>query len=367
MSVLKIDKIGISGYLSIRSAELQLGDLTVIIGANGSGKSNLVSALELLGRIVDRDLGWFVTSERGGASQLMNGWDPKGGLTLRVEGQLNGYEAIVAPAANDEAVFAGERIWVHHEGHDKPYDVALGRGHRESRLHEYIETGERAGIARHVRDLLQGCRVYHFHDTSRSAPVKQFSDAGDNMALAPDAGNLAPFLMRLRDAAPASYRRIVSAVQRVAPFFRDFVLEEETAGRVRLRWRQYGHDGAILAGALSDGTLRFMCLSTLLLQPDLPPLIVLDEPELGLHPYSIVLLGEELEAASRRTQVLLATQSVTLTNQFVLADLVVVVERQNGESVFIRPDRERLSAWLQDYSVGELWEKNLLGGTPGRN
>jgi predicted ATPase len=365
MAVPRLDRISVEGYLSIRSVDLRLRDLNLLIGANGSGKSNFISALELLGRIVDGDLGWYVVAKRGGATQLMHDWNTKSQLTLRVEGQPNGYEAVIEPAANDEMVFASERIWVHHEGYEEPYDVDLGRGHRETRLHDYIRTGPRAAIARHVRDLLQGCRVYHFHDTSRTAPVKQFGDAGNNLALSPDAGNLAAFLRRLRGAAPPSYRRIVSAVQQVAPFFRDFVLEEEADGRLRLRWRQYGNEGAILAGALSDGTLRFICLATLLLQPEPPPLVVLDEPELGLHPYSIVLLASMLEAASRRSQLVVATQSVTLTSQFGISDLVIV-ERSDNSSVFSRPDPERLSVWLEDYSLGELWEKNLLGGTPGR-
>ncbi len=192
-----------------------------------------------------------------------------------------------------------------------------------------------------------------------------FADAGDNAALSPDGANLAPFLLRLQDTAPASYRRIEAAVQQVAPFFRGFFLREEAPGRIRLRWRQHGHDGPILAGSLSDGSLRFMCLATLLQQPDPPKLIVLDEPELGLHPHAIALLAEMIEAASRQVQVVVSTQSVTLTSQFGLSDLIVA-ERHPGGSTFTRPDPDSLAAWLEDYSLGELWEKNLLGGTPSR-
>jgi predicted ATPase len=213
-------------------------------------------------------------------------------------------------------------------------------------------------------ETLRGCRVFHFHDTSRDAPVKQQGYIADNRALHPDAGNLAAVMLRLRDGDRARYQRIVRTVKQVAPFFRDFVLEPELAAdRVQLRWQQEGNDTVFPADALSDGTLRFICLAALLGQRELPGLIILDEPELGLHPFAIVQLAGMLRAASRESQVLLATQSVTLMNQFKLDDLIVF-ERQDGASVVERPAPGRLSEWLADYSLGELWEKNMLGGRP---
>lgn len=213
-------------------------------------------------------------------------------------------------------------------------------------------------------ETLRGCRVFHFHDTSRNAPVKQQAYTADNKSLHSDAGNLAAILLRLRANDRGRYQRIVRTVKQVAPFFRAFVLEPELApDRVRLRWQQEGADTILPVDALSDGTLRFICLATLLGQPELPGFIILDEPELGLHPFAIVQLAGMLRAASRESQVLLATQSVTLMNQFELDDLIVV-ERQDGASVFDRPDPGRLSEWLAEYSLGELWEKNLLGGRP---
>jgi predicted ATPase len=179
--------------------------------------------------------------------------------------------------------------------------------------------------------------------------------------LHPDAGNLAAVLLNLRETEQPGYRRIVAAIRQVAPFFRDFVLvPERSAERIRLRWQQEGSDTVFPADALSDGTLRFICLATLLGQPELPGVIVLDEPELGLHPFAIVQLAEMLRVVSRRRQVVVATQSVTLMNQFAADDLIVV-ERRNGFSSFERPDQQQLSDWLTDYSLGDLWEKNLLG------
>jgi predicted ATPase len=198
--------------------------------------------------------------------------------------------------------------------------------------------------------------------------VKQLVPTADNLALHNDAGNLAAVLLALADsddmADRAAYRRIVGVIGQVAPFFRDFVLRPEKSDQVRLRWRQVDSDAVFSANQMSDGTLRFICLATLLLHPRLPSLVVLDEPELGLHPYVAVQLAGLLRQASVRSQVLIATQSVTLMNQFEVDDLIVV-ERVDGASEFTRPDRERLAAWLEECSLGELWEKNLIGGRPG--
>lgn len=357
----RLQSIMIAGYTSIRSAQIDLGDLNVLVGANGAGKSNLISALALLGRIIEGELNLFV-GQAGGASALLHS-HTKGdaSITLSLDLGSAGYEAVLIPAAGDELIFGQERVWFPDEGSASPKVSVLGRGHRETRLDNVSAQNALDGHAEIV-NVLRDCRVYHFHDTSRSAPVKQTGYATDNLALRPDAGNLAAILLRLREDDSASYRRIVRTIRQVAPFFRDFVLVEEN-NRLRLRWQQEESDVVFPAEALSDGTLRFICLTTLLSMPDLPHLVVLDEPELGLHPYAIVQLAEMLRAASRDSQVLIATQSVTLMNQFALDDLVIV-ERAEGSSSFDRPDPARLQDWLADYSLGELWEKNLLGGRP---
>jgi predicted ATPase len=148
------------------------------------------------------------------------------------------------------------------------------------------------------------------------------------------------------------YKRILAAIRANAPYFRDFVLAEEGNGRIRLRWTQAGVDATFPAEVLSDGTLRYICLATLLLQPHPPALIALDEPELGLHPFAIAQLADMIASTATRSQVVVATQSVTLLNQFDLGALVVV-ERDAGSSVLHRPDEERMRAWLDEYSLGE--------------
>ncbi|MEV1115275.1 AAA family ATPase [Actinosynnema sp. NPDC049800] len=353
----ELTSIEVEGYASIRSARVELGRLNVLIGANGAGKSNFVRVFELLGRLVDSDLAYFVGLNGGASALLTSGGDH---LRLVVTGAPGAYEAVLAPASNDQFIFAREALDLVDHG-----IVELSRGGRETELPMVTDA---VGSAARLADALGDCRVYHFHDTSRNAPVKQLVPTADNVALRHDAGNLAAVLLALSDsdhpADKAGYRRIVGVIRQVAPFFRDFVLRPEKSDRLRLRWRQNDSDAVFSADQMSDGTLRFICLATLLLHPRLPSLVVLDEPELGLHPYAVVQLAGLLRHAAVRSQVLIATQSVTLMNQFELDDLIVV-ERVNGASEFVRPDRERLGAWLEEYSLGELWEKNLIGGRPG--
>ncbi|MFC9250687.1 AAA family ATPase [Amycolatopsis thailandensis] len=363
----RLTSIEIEGFTSIRSARVELGAMNVLIGANGAGKSNFVHALELLGRIVEGELGLFV-GLNGGASALLTVGESPSRIHLELEAESSSYEASLVPATRDELVFESEIMYTRSEGNRRPYGQSLGRGHRETRLLDVVD-GKPDRDASRFTDLLRGCKVYHFHDTSADAPVKRMVPTADDLTLRNDAGNLAAYLYRLQrsdaSAERSAYRRITGAIRLVAPFFRDFVLKPDNNDRIILRWQQQESDAVFSANQMSDGTLRFVCLATLLLQPELPGLVVLDEPELGLHPFAIVQLADLLNQASRRSQVLIATQSVTLMNQFEIGDLIVV-ERKAGASDFTRPDLSTLEGWLAEYSLGELWEKNLLGGRPVR-
>jgi predicted ATPase len=216
---------------------------------------------------------------------------------------------------------------------------------------------------------LQVGKSFHFHDTSDTAGVKRLGALHDNESLRPDASNLAAFLYKLANEHAAIYERIRQVVTLAIPFFDDFVLQPRMLpteeGQIRLLWRQKGSDYSLWPGQLSDGSIRFICLATALLQPDPPSTIIIDEPELGLHPYAITLLGSLIRSVSSRTQVIISTQSVPLLNEFSLDDLIVV-EREEGASVFKRLNQDAFATWLSDYSIGELWEKNILGGRPSR-
>ncbi|MFI9386130.1 AAA family ATPase [Kutzneria sp. NPDC052558] len=348
MSRQLVRSLRVEGFLSIREAEVELHPLNVLVGANGAGKSNFIRAIELMGRIGRWDLGLYV-GRAGGASKLLH--DGSRRMLLEMDAVDIGYTAVLELTSEDSLIFSSE---------DVRGIGTLAAGHPESRMRPQVAD------YRPVFGHLNSFRAYHFHDTSSDAPVKLFTDVADNIVLHDDGSNLAAILLRLRDADEPAYGRIVGAIRLVAPFFDDFVLDPEgNEDRIRLRWQQVGSDSVFSANQMSDGTVRFVCLATLLLQPNRPGLVVLDEPELGLHPFAVIQLADLLRQAAIASQIVIATQSVTLMNQFDLDDLIVV-ERRRGTSVFSRPDPEGLRGWLEDYSLGELWEKNLLGGRPKR-
>ena len=346
----------IDGFKSIRSASIELGSLNVVIGANGSGKSNLMGVFKLLERVLSHNLQLHVASEPD--RLLHHGRKVTPSLELRFEFDQRAY-GFKLRAAQSRLVFETEQV--SDNGHAW-YGKSLGAGHMESVLKSAADSGKARA---HVLKALSGLTVHHFQDASDSAPAKQMANLADLRTLRADGANLAPYLYSLQERNPVAFRQVEEHVRLVAPFFDRFVLEPSPLheDKIKLEWKQKRSDAYFDGYSLSDGTLRFICLAALLLQPAPPALILLDEPELGLHPYAIHILAGMLEAVSRRSQVLLATQSVTLLNQFAPAD-VLVAENEAGSTTFRRLDETALAQWLAGYSLGELWEKNVLGGRP---
>lgn len=363
-SMKMLEKVEIRGLKSIREAALPLRSLNVMIGANGSGKSNFIGAFGLLRELVEGRLQSAVAKAGGASSLLHHGPKHTETIDLKLVYGSSGYEVELTHSEGDRLFIEREACWYQGEGYSSPDVVDVARGERESALR--TEAAEHPGtISAHVLGALRSSSVYHFHDTSRTAPVKQKGALDDNAVLRADAGNLAAFLFRLQKTNEAAYRRIVAVTRQVAPFFDDFELGgDRLAGdRIQLEWRERDSDAYFNAHALSDGTLRFICLATLLLQPSPPSLILLDEPELGLHPFAIAQLAAMLESASTRTQLLVGTQSVTLLNQLD-PEAIVVVDRKDGPSTFRRLEPGEVAAWVDDYALGDLWEKNVIGGRP---
>jgi predicted ATPase len=368
-----LDSVEVEGYKSIRSARIDLGAVNVLIGANGAGKSNLLGLFDLLADMADSRLQLHVGLQGGAGSVLHFGRKKTSSIRIALRFGLHGYEAVLVPSAGDTLVFEHEMPLSWEQPPFATPDIVRGlamgeytgpAGHKETGLSEHILGVDRF-VAKPVLTGMRSWRQFHFHDTGRSAPAKQKRKIDDNRALRAEGDNLAPFLFALHTVAPGTYRRIVEAVRSVAPFFDDFVLlpDAVNADVIQLAWRHRTDDSLFTADSLSDGTLRFICLATVLLQPELPSMIVIDEPELGLHPFAISQFAALVRSAASKTQVLLATQSVTLLDQFESSE-VIVAERSNGESTFRRLDTNALEEWKQEYSLGELWLKNVLGGRP---
>ena len=368
-----IKKLTIEGFKSIRKLEdFELRSLNVMIGANGAGKSNFVGFFRLLREIIDQRLQLAISTEGGADACLYMG--PK--VTKEIIAKLyfgnNGYEFVLRPTADNRLVFADEATFF--RGQFGPTRRSLGSGHTEARLKDLKDDPgltARHGVPHYVFEAVSSWVVYHFHDTSATAGVRRQGAVNDNVSLRPNADNLAAYLYRLQSTHLDVYQKIRDIVRLATPFFDDFKLRPVPTNPelIQLEWSQKDSDYLFRASQLSDGTLRFICLATALLQPSLPSTVLFDEPELGLHPYALTLLANLFQQAARSVgdyvsqQVIVSTQSAPLLNEFVPED-VIVVERSQGQSTFRRLESTNLSEWLQEYTLGELWQKNVLGGRP---
>ncbi len=369
----KLDYITVRGFRSIaRIDKLAIGPLTVLIGPNGSGKSNLLGVFSFLNAIRQGRLREYV-AKAGGADKVLHfGSQVTEALHIHVgfrnegyEHQKNEYEITLQPSAADRLAPVSEFVRFRDQSHHpRPMEDEI---HATSMWEAGISMPDLRKTALSVQRRLASWRLYHFHDTSAGSPLKKTAHVNDNRHLRHDGSNLAAFLHLLRGKHEDCYRAIVGTVRQVAPFFRDFALEPELdkPDTILLRWEHKGTDAYFDASSLSDGTLRFMALATLFLQPKAyrPSVMVLDEPELGLHPYAITLLASLMKKASNDAQVIVATQSSLLLDHLEPGD-VLVADRVEGATQFTRLESSRLESWLEDYSLGQLWEKNELGGRP---
>jgi len=354
-----LSRIVIKGFKSIKECELNLNSINVLIGANGAGKSNFISAFEMLQKILSHELALYA-GKKGIAPLLYNGKKVTDSIVMEFQIGRNLYGFELEATESDRFIFREERF-------ESAGSLWGDGGHYESKLSDAIKDSL-VGPMDTENWLLEPFSVFQFHDTSSSSRIKSENIVANSVRLIGDARNLAAFLYRLKRSFPKEYRDILSAIQMVAPFFDDFVLEpkELNEEQIILRWKKRDCDDVFNAAQFSDGTLRFICLATLLLQPTelQPATTIIDEPELGLHPFAITILSEMVQKAAVNKQVVLATQSVELLDKFDVDDVIVVDNGENG-SEFRRLDKEQLRLWLEnDYTLGELWNKNIIGGRP---
>ena len=335
-----LDYITIKGFKSIASIEkLKLGPINVLIGANGSGKSNFLEVFRLLQAVSEGGLHNYV-GRTGGAEKILHfGYGTTAEIVIGLRFSRPNIEVGIALSST-----AADSLF----------------------LVEETYTGESVAPPWLVSQAT-AWRVYHLHDTSR---LRITADVPDNRFLRDNGSNLAALLYYLREKHCDSYNLIRGTVRSAAPFFDDFRLEPEKLNpdTIRLEWKHRISGQYFGASSLSDGTLRFIALAVLFLQPvfDRPPVILVDEPELGLHPHAIVLLASMVRHASVDTQVIVSTQSSRLLDHFEPNE-VLVADRVDGGTQITRLDPERLAKWLEDYSLGQLWEKNELEGGPLRD
>lgn len=363
-----ISTITIKGYKSIENLDcLTLGNLNVLIGSNGAGKSNFISFFRLLQEMLQQRLQNWV-AQQGGANQIFSfGIKHTDKLKAEIAFGLNKYSFELSPTAEGNIFFSKENI--DFDGVNfPPTHREIADGNTESKLAEKVIQGYGWATENYTYSALKEWNVYHFHDTGPKAGMKLWGLKDDCAYLHRDGSNLAAFLYELKIRDKEKFNQVFEIVRLAVPFFEDFVFYKKPSNageQILLAWRQKGSDYVLMPSQFSDGTLRFICLTAVLLQPVPPATIIIDEPELGLHPYAVALLASMIRSAAKQTQVIISTQSVSLINEFSLDDLIIV-ERENNVSVFSRPKPEEFQTWLENYSVGEIWEKNLLGGRPPR-
>ena len=363
-----ITRIQIRNFKSINNAHVQLSRLNILIGANGVGKSNFIGCFKLLNKIYNQELRNYVATQGGANNILYYGRKKSPMMAIKTFfDNTNYYDFALSPDNKNGFYFAWEN-----NGFNKKYQnpnekqdwhtIDAGIGHNESNLINEENT-ERY---RYVKEYFDSFKIYHFEDTSNEAKVKQSCQITDNRFLREDGGNLAAFLFRLQKQHPSNFKFIEATIKSIAPFFKGFDLKPLADNKkyIMLEWKDKDDTDTLFdASSLSDGTLRMMCLTTLLLQPDPPKTIIIDEPELGLHPFAINKLAGLLTVASTKSQIIVSTQSVNLINNFTPED-IIVVDRIDKQSAFKRLTSAEISGWLEDYSLGEIWDKNIIGGRP---
>ncbi len=375
-NTLKLKSFTISGFKSFDNIgqTIKTGDVTILLGANGSGKSNIVSFFKMLGYMMSNALQTFI-GENGGAGTLLHYGSKK---THRMSASLNfadvnasdDYNFTLTYATGDTLIFTEEILSWKLKNKNKPFNQTFDPGLKESGFINAIKEPD-AKTARVIYSLLKNIHVFQFHDTSKESRIRNNVYINDNTFLRSDGGNLAAILYAMKNNSEHEkyYERIVRYIRQVMPQFGDFVLEPSILNKnsIMLNWREEKSDYLFGPHQISDGSLRFMALTTLLLQPpqNLPSVVVLDEPELGLHPAAISSLSGMVKSASKHCQVILATQSPRLVDEFDLNELLIIERDNKSNSTAVNSlNTDEFKHWIEQYSNSELWEKNVLGGKP---
>ncbi len=358
-----LKKIQLTHFRAFCQTEVDIKNINVLIGGNGSGKSNFISLFTMLNYIQIGRLRDWIVNKGGFDNVVYNGIQENEFFNLRFffdTSNLQNIYELSLRATEEDYIIEAERFgsW--------KYPACSTFQHEETNQLEtklkYLAERKYA-IPSNIYSNIKGFQVFHFDDVSANSNKKRRQNLEESYPLHPEGDNIAAFLYYLKQNYIDFYDKIVEIICLVTPYFDDFILEPEStySNQIKLRWKEKNNLKKFSASLISDGTIRFICLCALLLQPTPPLLIVIDEPELGLHPLAISFLAELIKKASVQTQIILSCQSVTLLNQFESSDVLVVDRCQSGSQIK-RLNESELQGWLDEYSLGQLWENNYLGG-----
>ena len=348
-----ISQLKLQGYKSIKDLKINFENINIFIGGNGAGKSNLLSFFGLLKNIGNLELQNTIMKQGGAERILYNGKKVTDQIYFVSEFGHHAFYARLVPAQGDTMILGQQGLYDISERHT----LYAADGFRELKDSGLVKKF-------HLFDQIE---VYHFHDTSPSSPMKSSCSISDNERLLSDGRNIAAVLYRISKQYPDEYQQIVDIVNMAAPYFKDFCLRPNPLqpSIIQLEWYKNGSESVFNADQLSDGTLRFIVIATLLNMPEemSKNIVCIDEPELGMHPYAITLLSDMIKKFASRHQIFIATQSTDFINEFSASDLIIT-EEKDGETSFSRINDVQLEEWLCEYSLGELWKKNVIGGRP---
>lgn len=365
MTTRHLNTIAIEGFRSIKNLDpFKLNKTNILVGANGAGKSNFIEAFKLNTAIANGNLQGYIKSYGHPDGFFFNGIATTQQIHFSLDFKPNSYYCELHGGA-DGSMQVSDTVYFQGAKHPKPFEKAVSREVAESSLPYASEQG--SSIEKYVLDRIKSWKNYHFHNTELLAPLRRAWEVKDNFELHDDGRNLAPFIMRLRDEHPEYYQPLLDVIRFSVPSFGDFILKPTSYGNgqvmVDLMWRNKYSNFVMQHYHLSDGSLRLIALITCLLQPNPPSTIIIDEPELGQHPTAINLIAEAVNHEMQKSQVIIATQSPLLVDAFTPDD-IITVNYKEGESVFARLDKDKLNHWLEDYSLGELWRKNIVKASP---
>ena len=356
-----MDYIEIKGYKSIKEANVKLEPINILIGANGSGKSNFISFFAFLNSLYNCVLNESIALTGGDDRILHYGKKNTDSISFKIAFNLekNSYSAHLK-SGTEGFIFTSETL------NYLESSIEISNNNKESNLRNSSDFYERAV---YIKQYLSGLRRYHFHDTGKKSPFSNLSHIENDIHfLYSTGGNLAAFIYHIQTTNRIVYNRIIKTIQSIAPYFSDFFFAPNTGSFLKLQWMNKFNEVIFGVNDLSDGTLRFIALSVLFLQPNLPDTIVIDEPELGLHPAAIAKLAGMIQSASKRgSQVIVATQSTDLISHFMPED-IITVDQINGQTEFTRLSSETLAEWLDSYTIDDLWKRNIITqGQPNYN
>ncbi|OFW31345.1 MAG: chromosome segregation protein SMC [Acidobacteria bacterium RIFCSPLOWO2_02_FULL_65_29] len=382
-----IRRLKVSGLLSFgpKGIDLPLEDLNVLIGANGSGKSNLLEVLALL-RASPTNLPEPVKEMGGVREWLWKGPESRGEASIDAvvdypQGRMPVRHVLHVTEHGGRFEVADERIENErpHAGMTDPYfyyrfqqgqpvlnDLSdQRRGLRrenvkpEQSILSQVRDPESYPVLNWLQQQYERIRLYRNWSFGPAAAWRQEQTAHGRSDMLTEGGeNLALVLSKFRSSVK---KEMLESLKKLFEGIEDINLQVD-GGKVLLFLEETG-GREIPATRLSDGTLRYLSLLAILLHPDPPPLVAIEEPELGLHPDVMPHIADLLVRASSRSQLIVTTHSRLLVDALTdRPSTVVVCAKENGESRFERLDKAALQAWLDKYSLGDLWSMGELGG-----